>query len=189
MSMGVGKTSYSILAQGGKGYINNGGWNTTLTDVATTAKETVGIVRQEGAGAFRYVQLGTAAVTSAGAYLSLSTAYTDVNGYIPVFALTANGTVSTGLICNGMTVGSSVSGTVYAWVFVSGFATGYAMTDSALAQGALVCPATSTANLLDTAATVTAGTAIGRVVGPTVATAVASAGGAGNLINYSFKPF
>lgn len=187
MSMGVGKTAYSYLGGGGKGYINLGGWNTTLTDVASTAKETIGIERVEGQNVYKYVQLGTAVVTSSGCFLSLSTGYTDTNNIIAPFALTANGVASTGNIARGMTIGSSISGVVYAWVFIKGLATGYAMTDSGLAWNALVGPSTSTANLLD--AGVTAATAVGRVVTPSVATATAQVGSAGNLISWTFKTF
>jgi hypothetical protein len=189
MSIGVGKTSYSTLGGGARGYVNIGGWNTTLTDVASTAKETIGIHRVEGDNEYIYVQLGTAVVNGAGAFLSLATGYTDTNGIVAPFALTANGVASTGLIARGMTVCSSISGVVYAWVFKKGYATGYAMTDSGLAWNATVCPSTSTANLLDGAGSVTAGTAVGRVVGVTVATATAQAGSAGNLIKWSFKDF
>ena len=187
MSTGVSKTSYSAVFGGGVGYLNIGGWNTTLTDVASTAKETIGVHRVEGDNEFVYVQLGTAAITSAGQFLSLATGYTDTNSIIAPFALTANGVVSTGNIARGMTICSAISGVVYGWVFKRGFATGYAMTDSALAWNALVGPATSTANLLD--AGVTGTTAVGRVVGPSLGTGTASAGAAGNLIKWSFKEF
>lgn len=187
MSEGVGKTAYSTLGGGGRGYINIGGWNTTLTDVASTAKETIGVKRQEGANTYMYVQMGTAVVNSNGLFVSLASGYPDTNGITAPFALTANGVASTGNIARGMTICSSISGVVYAWVFVEGYATGYAMTDSGLAFNALVGPSTSTANLLD--AGVTAATAVGRVVTPSVATATAQYGSAGNLVKWKFKDF
>lgn len=186
MSMGVSKTSYSMLQGGAKGYINIGGWNTTLTDVSYTAKETIGVTRQEGANKYMYVQLGTATAGSAGAFLSLATAISDTNGVLAPLALTANGVASTGLIAKGMTITDiNNSGPLYTWALVEGFATGYMMTDSGLAQAAYACPSTSTANLLDGGPT--ALSAVARNLGVTVATATAQPGSAGVLVYWKFK--
>lgn len=187
MSTGITKTGYSAVFGGGKGYVNIGGWNSTLTDVSNTAKEVIGCIRWEGANKYMYAQIGTATAGSAGAFLALSTGYTDTNSIIAAFGLTANGVAATGTICRGVTVVSSetYSGPIYMWVLVEGFATGYAMTDSGLAYNALVGPSTSTANTLD--AGVTAATAVGRVLGVSVATATAQVGSAGQLIYYKFK--
>ena len=185
MSIGITKTGYSATFGGSRGYLNIGGWNTTLTDVCNTAQETVGIFRHEGANKYMYVQLGTATACNR-AFLSISTACTDTNGMIPVIGLTANGVVSTGTICRGMTITSSpTSGVCYAWILVQGFATANAATDTALVYGALVNPSTCTANLVDSDAT--ALTACGRVWATTIATAIASAGGAGGLVYWNFK--
>jgi hypothetical protein len=132
-----------------------------------------------------YVQLGTSTAYK-NMFLSISTGYPDTNNLTAPFGLTANGVVSTGTICKGMTIADSpVSGVCYAWVLIEGFATGYAMTDSALAYGAFVGPSTSTANTLD--AGVTALTRVGQVLNVSVATATAQVGAAGNLVYYKFK--
>lgn len=179
------KTGYSTLGGGGRGYINIGGWNTTLTDVSQTAQECIGVKRTEGANTYMYAQLGTSTACE-NMFLSISTGYPDANNLTAPFGLTANGAASTGLICKGMTVADSpVSGVCYAWVLVEGFATGYAMTDSGIAYGDYVCPSTSTANLLD--GEPTALTAVGRNLGVSVATGTASAAGEGVLIYWKFK--
>lgn len=185
MSTGISKTGYSSTFGGAKGYINLGGWNTTLTDVSNTAKETIGIKRKEGANEYMYVQLGTS-TACANMFLSLSTGLTDTNSISAPFGTTANGTASTGQICIGRTICSApTSGVCYAWVLIEGFATAWAATDTALVYGTLVNPSTCTANLVD--ADSTAATAVGRVVFTSVATAVASAGGAGNMVYWKFK--
>jgi hypothetical protein len=185
MSTGITKTGYSSTFGGAVGYLNIGGWNTTLTDVANTAKETIGVKRREGANEYMYVQLGTSTACNK-AFLSLSTGLTDTNTICAPFGLTANGTASTGQICLGRTIISSpTSGVCYAWVLIEGFATGNAATDTALNWGSYVMPSTSTANLVDTDGTTL--TCVGRVVFTSVATAVASAAGAGNMIYWKFK--
>lgn len=182
---GVTKTGYSSVYGGGAGYINIGGWNTTLTDVSNTAQECIGVTRREGANKYMYVQLGTSTACN-NAFLSLSTGLTDTNTLCAPFGLTANGVASTGTICRGRTIASSpTSGVCYAWILVEGFATAWAATDTALVWNTLVNPSTSTANLVD--ADATALTAVGRVVFTSVATAVASAGGAGNMVYWKFK--
>lgn len=186
MSMGVGKTSYSRLGGGARGYINVGGWNTTLTDVCNTAKETIGITRVEGANHYMYVQLGTATAGSAGAFLYNSTGYADTNGITAPFAMSAGGVAATGITARGMTVADSTdSGPIYCWMLTKGFGTGYMMTDSGLAWNDYGCPSTSTANLLDGEAA--AATAVCKNLGVTVATATASAGGQGVLVYWNFK--
>ena len=190
MSTGITKTGYSTVYGGAKGYINLGGWNTTLTDVCNTAKETIGITRQEGANEYMYVQVGTA-TASAGNFLTLSTGYTDTNTIIAPFGMTANGVAATGILAKGMLVAGTVqSGPIYAWMLTKGYATGYMMADSGLAWKAYVCPSTTTANLLDGAPT--AATAVGQNLGVTVATATAVFSGTialseGVLIYWQFK--
>lgn len=190
MSTGITKTGYSSVFGGAKGYLNIGGWNTTLTDMANTAKETIGVIRREGANEYMYVQLGTA-TASKGAFLALCTGYTDTNSIIAPFGMTANGVAATGIIAKGMLVADMPnSGPYYGWMLTKGFATGYMMTDSGLAWKDYVCPSTSTANMCD--GEPTAATAVGQNLGVTVATATAVFSGTigsseGVLIYWQFK--
>jgi hypothetical protein len=128
---GATQTSYSALKGGTAGYINIGGWNTTITDVSTSAKETVGLIRREGANEYMYVGISTHTVTAQN-WLVAATALTigDDNYHCPIVlsSLVAGGTINIKLI--KAYAPQALSANTYAWVMVRGIATVQLMTDT-----------------------------------------------------------
>lgn len=175
------KTSYSVQQGGGRGYINIGGWNTTLTEVSTAPKEVVGIARHEGANRYIYICGGTQSATK-GYILAVKTAVTDLDtgAAIPPICLTAMPITDNVALAFGMAI-CTLGTQLYGWVLREGVATGYAGTDSALAAGTRYVYGAATAHLLGAA------TASGQAVGlEAAATGVASASGTGGLVYVRF---
>ena len=84
------KTGYSLLGGGGKGYINIGGWNTTLTDKSTTQMEVPGVKRREGANVYIYAKHGTQSAASAGLQVAIGTPAVDgIGTLVPPLVFTA----------------------------------------------------------------------------------------------------
>lgn len=138
------KTGYSALGGGGRGYINIGGWNSTLTDRATSAKEVVGTWRNEGANLYIYAAQGTNSAQP-NAFVMPCTSYTygDANIQAPlVFTqIAAAGTLNMKLP-KAMCIQTCDSGT-YGWYFVRGICTVQLQTNTTtLAQGDLIIVAT-----------------------------------------------
>ena len=65
------RTDYSNAGGGGKGYINVGGWNTTLTDRQSTQMEVPGIRRREGGNVYMYGLQGGASLAASGVFVKL----------------------------------------------------------------------------------------------------------------------
>lgn len=175
------KTSYSVQQGGGRGYINIGGWNTTLTEVSTAPKEVVGITRYEGANRYMYVCGGLESATK-GYILAVKTAVTDLDtgAAIPPICLTAMPVTDNIALAFGMAI-CTLGTQLYGWVLREGVATGYAGTDSALTTGARYVYGAATAHLLGAATS--SGQAV-SLVG--AATSVVSATGTGGLVYLRF---
>jgi hypothetical protein len=158
---GATQTSYSALKGGTAGYINIGGWNTTITDVSTSAKETVGLIRREGANEYMYVGISTHTVT-AQCWLVAATALTigNDNYHCPiVLSSTIAGTANLKLW--KAYAPQNLSANTYAWVMVRGIATVQLQTDTTtLGELAGIQPSTSCASKVQIATT----TAIGYML-------------------------
>lgn len=153
------KTDYSVTGGGGKGYINIGGWNTTLTDKQTTQMEVPGTHRREGANIYVYGMQGTLSIEGKGSFVITGDPATDGIGTLispTVFTAAPVGTANARLI-RGMTV-QTMSAGVYGWYFKEGITTVVMGADSGGATvGSPITPATGTAGVFATAA----GTGIG----------------------------
>lgn len=120
------RTSYSVLGGGGRGYMNIGGWNTTLTDRSTQQQEVPGAVRQEGANTYIYALQGTNTIAGSSYLVTpaapLTDSYTDA--VISPVVFTGLGAVGTDnpYIVQGVTVGTCPAGT-YGWYFQEGILT------------------------------------------------------------------
>ena len=127
------KTGYSVTGGGGKGYINIGGWNTTLTDLNTNPQEVVGAWRREGANLYVYGVQGTATGTQGNFVQQISgTVYTcGASNVIPPFIFTnlpAAGTANP-KAARAMCI-QDVTTNMYGWYFVQGVATVQCQTDT-----------------------------------------------------------
>lgn len=141
------KTGYSILGGGGRGYINVGGWNTTLTDKTTTQMEVPGIKRWEGGNCYIYAMHGSQSANSAGLMVTFATGITDGDGtLIPPFRFTAIANTANPTMVKALTVGTCLTG-MYGWYFVEGIASVNVATDTVtLALGNQILPGSSSAN-------------------------------------------
>ena len=142
---GATQTSYSALKGGTAGYINIGGWNTTITDVSTSAKETVGLIRREGANEYMYVGISTHTVVAQN-WLRVATALTigDDNYHCPIVMTTIAdaGTESPKLF--KAYAPQNLSANTYAWVLVKGVCTVQCQTDTTtIPELSLILPSTS----------------------------------------------
>ena len=118
------KTGYSVTSGGGKGYINLGGWNTTITDRSTTAQEVVGTWRREGINLYIYGCQGTATGTAGNWVQQQSATVYTCGDTIPPFIFTnlmAGGTLNA-KIPKAMCIVDCPTNS-YGWYFVQGVAT------------------------------------------------------------------
>jgi hypothetical protein len=141
---GATQTSYSALKGGTAGYINIGGWNTTITDVSTSAKETVGMIRREGANEYMYVGISTHTVTAQN-WLRPATSLTigadEYHCPIVMTTIAAAGTANPKLF--KAYAPQNLSANTYAWVLVKGICTVQAQTDTTtIPELSLILPAT-----------------------------------------------
>jgi hypothetical protein len=152
--MSASKTAYSIGVGGQQGYINIGGWNTTLTDVSTTPGEVCGTVRFEGANKYMYVCNGSQSAAR-GAFVQVSTMTTDGGGTrIPPLRMTSVPyTVCTSAgRAFGMWVPTQISTNEYGWILRQGITTCYIQTNSAVVAGNMFAPSTASADCWATTA-------------------------------------
>lgn len=158
---GTSKTGFSALGGGGRGYINIGGWNTTLTDRATSPKEVVGAWRREGANLYVYGPIGTGSAQPEVFLVNIGAAVFTVGteNVIPWFILTseiAGGTANYNLI-KGRTICTCDTGT-YGWYFVQGVCTVQLQTNTTtLAVSNGIQASTSSANKVQIATTTAQG--------------------------------
>lgn len=119
------RTSYSVIGGGGKGYINIGGWNTTLTDRSTQQQEVPGIKRREGANVYIYGLQGANSAAASGVYMRLVAPATDLytDAVISPIVFTAIGAGTTiAKLWKGVTVCTCDTNT-YGWYFLEGVLT------------------------------------------------------------------
>ena len=116
------RTDYSIVGGGGRGYVNVGGWNTTLTSRNTQQMETPGIKRREGANVYIYGLQGGQSIAGSGYYVKLAAPatdlYTDAVVSPIVFTALGAGTVIAP-IWKGISVCTCDTNT-YGWYFIEG---------------------------------------------------------------------
>lgn len=119
------RTDYSVAGGGGRGYINIGGWNTTLTDRSTQQKEVPGIKRREAGNVYMYGLQGGQSAAGSGYYVRLAApstdAYTDAVVCPIVFTNLGAGTVIA-KAWKGVTLQTCDTNT-YGWYFVEGVLT------------------------------------------------------------------
>lgn len=143
------KTGYSITGGGGRGYLNIGGWNTTITNKSTTQMEIPGIRRREGANVYIYGLQGTNTLNSAGIQVQFCTALTDGDGtLISPVTFTTVGAAGTAVpnTVRALTVGSAYA-QQYGWYFVEGIASVNICTDTAtVTLGSPICVSSSSSN-------------------------------------------
>jgi hypothetical protein len=181
------KTSYSIAQGGEAGYINIGGWNSTLTDVNTNPAEVCGLIRQEGANKYIYAMQGSQSAAR-GAFVTVCTALTDdaSTPHVAPLRLTA---AATG--CNtaagrvfGMVVATTIGTNQYGWFLRQGITTAYAVSNTGFnIAGGYILPSVLSANFFSNATT---NTAVGYVLDP-CASATAACGSAGALVYVNFE--
>lgn len=120
----ISKTGYSVNQGGCPGYINIGGWNTTLTSRTTGPKEVVGMFRREGMNLYVYAAQGTQSAQP-NLFLQVVAPYTvGTENVIPPFIFSdviAGGTVNM-KIPKAMAIQTCETNT-YGWYFVSGICT------------------------------------------------------------------
>lgn len=140
------KTGYSMIAGGGRGYINIGGWNSTLTDQATNPQEVIGVFRKEGMNTYVYGVIGTATATKGTFVQPISgTVYTcGASNVIPPMIFTVIPAGGTARLVNFKAWAIQDTTTnQYAWFQVAGIATMQCQTNTTtLAAGDPVMPAT-----------------------------------------------
>lgn len=173
-------TSYSVTGGGGRGYINIGGWNTTLTDRSTNPQEVCGMIRFEGANKYMYV-CGGLSSSPKGNILSVKTAVADLGaGAVPPVCMTAMPITDNINLAAGMALQTMLT-QLYCWVLREGIATAYAGTDSAFVVGTRYVFGAATAHVCGVA------TASGQAIAlEAAATAVASAAGQGAMCYMRF---
>lgn len=142
MPYGVTQTSYTGIFGGGSGYINMGGWNTTLSANAATAQEVVGIKRQDGANTYIYAARGNSSAQP-GRLQIKATNSADGQSLIPPITYTNNtaGGTACQWIVQAMAIATMVSNQ-YGWYLVEGYGQIMNVTNTAaLASGTLICAA------------------------------------------------
>ena len=185
--MPVSKTSYSVGVGGQAGYLNIGGWNSTLTDVNTEPAEVCGMVRQEGANKYIYAMHGSQSAAR-GAFVSLCTSLTD-DAASPKIAPLRMSQAATG--CNtsagkvfGMLVATTIATNQYGWYLRQGITTGYCASNTGLnVAGGFILPSVLTANVFSNSTT---NTAVGIILDP-AASATSYCGSAGVLVFVNFE--
>ena len=173
------------------GYPNQGPWDTTLTDYATSPQELFGVRRQEGPNYYMYVQFGTGAVSAAGVAMKVQSGLTDLgtNAIIAPFQLTQLGATAAGYFSAvGVTVSTVPSGQCYGWICYKGIGTLPLNSNTAgLAMNTPIAPSSSSATFAECAVA----SAVGRTIEPlgaTLGTATQTARG-GNLCMFDFEKF
>lgn len=183
--MPVGLTNYTTLNGGGRGAINYGGWNTTLTDRSTTPQEVVGMMRREGGNVYLYV-CGGLASAKPGWVLAPKTAVTDLGtaGYIAPICMTVC-PVTANVLLPAAIAPQTMLTQLYAWVLIKGVTTANCASDAALTGGQ-----TGYVFNVTTANCLTPGTASAHAWAmEDVGTGVASAGGVGGKVYVNFKTY
>lgn len=165
------KTGYSITGGGGRGYINVGGWNTTLTDKSTVQNEVPGTHRREGANIYVYGLQGTLSIEGKGSFVITGDPATDAGGTLISPQVYTAGPVGTdnAFLIRAQTI-QSMSAGVYGWYFKEGITT-VTMGDNSggTTIGSPIAPAAATAGVMATAAA--------SAIGWALATLAASASG------------
>jgi hypothetical protein len=150
-------TGYSLAMGGKAGYVNIGGWNSTITDVSTSPKEVCGVERVEGANSYVYAMAGSGAVVSRGIYM-LCTAIADADGNVAPLRMT---TVAINALTSSVrpfALAVCTAGTgQYGWYLRRGIFTCYLNTNSAATIGAngIIHPSTATLHAWQCCATST----------------------------------
>jgi len=143
------KTGYSITGGGGRGYINIGGWNTTLTDKSTTQAEVPGIKRREGANVYIYAMQGLQSIASAGVQVMLGDPVLDNGGVLmPPIVFTTVGAAGNAnpYLCKALTVGTCLTKN-YGWYFIEGITSVNACTNTTTVPlGSPICVSSSSSN-------------------------------------------
>lgn len=156
------KTDYSITGGGGRGYINIGGWNTTLTDKSETQGQVPGTKRREGANYYVYGLQGTLSIEGKNSFVITGDPATDANGTLisPVVFTAAPVGTANPYIIRAMTI-QSMSAGMYGWYFIEGITT-VTMGDNSggATVGSPITPATGTAGVFATATQTAVGFAL-----------------------------
>ena len=141
------KTGYSITGGGGKGYINIGGWNTTLTNVSTAQAEVPGIKRREGANVYIYGKQGTLSIEGGGQFVKFGDMATDGGGTLITPVVFTVGPVGTAnpFVVRAMTI-QSMPAAGYGWYFVEGITTITMGTSASQAVEGFACVNNASAN-------------------------------------------
>ena len=170
-------TGYSLALGGKGGYINLGGWNTEITDHDDSAKEVVGVLRNEGANTYMYAYMGTATCTWSGRPLKLTTSYADTDSIVPAVVLTQLGATAAGYFSAiGVTLKTWTANT-YGWILVKGICTLPLNSNTAgLALGTPIAPSSASAGFAQCAAASSVGRAM-EPLGATPGTASQTAAG------------
>jgi hypothetical protein len=185
--MSASKTAYSIGVGGQAGYINIGGWNSTLTAVSTEPAEVAGTIRYEGANKYIYAMHGSQSAAR-GAFVQLCTAIADdaATSQTPPLRMTQNATgvnTAAGRVF-GAVVATNIYTNQYGWYLRQGIMTGYAASNTGLnVAGAFILPSVLSANVFSNATT---NTAVGIVLDP-AASATCLCAGAGALVYVNFE--
>lgn len=156
------KTGYSTLGGGGKGYINVGGWNTTLTSKSTTQAEVPGINRREGANVYVYGMQGTLSGEGKHSFVITGDPATDGNGTLICPVVFTAGPVGTSnpYLIRAMTIQSMAAGQ-YGWYFKEGITTVQMGADSGgCTVGSPILPAEGTAGVFATSTATSIGWAL-----------------------------
>lgn len=140
------KTGYSMVSGGGRGYINIGGWNSTITDQATNPQEVIGVFRKEGANTYVYGVIGTATATKGTFVTPMSAApYTcGASNVIPPIIFTVVPAAGTAALhaFKAWAIQDTTTNT-YAWFQVAGISTVQCQTNTTtLNVGEYIMPAT-----------------------------------------------
>jgi hypothetical protein len=147
------KTGYSITGGGGKGYINVGGWNTTLTAKSVTQDQVPGTTRREGANVYIYGKQGTLSIEGKFSFVIFSDPAVDGGGTLISPVVFTGGPVGTdnARLIAGQTI-QSMSAGVYGWYFKQGITTVVMGQDSGgTTVGSPIAPAAGSAGLFATA--------------------------------------
>jgi len=147
------KTGYSITGGGGKGYINIGGWNTTLTAKSTTQDQIPGTTRREGANLYFYGLQGSLSIEGKNSFVMFVAPAADAGATLisPIVLSNAPAGTANVQLINGMTI-QSMSAGVYGWYFKEGITTVTMGADSGGSTvGSPICPATATVGVFATA--------------------------------------
>ena len=160
------RTDYSILGGGGKGYVNIGGWNTTLTDRSTSQKEVPGTKRREGANIYQYGLQGAASVAGSGRFMMFAAPAADADNLTSPIVFTALGAVGTDnpYIVKAISICTCDTNT-YGWYFKEGILTVCfgASSGGVVAEGPFCVAESASANVVATCTMTMQGVALTAV--------------------------